>query len=93
MSRCLASMSLMPSIPSATALQHSDFYQPSGPKRDGGTWAKQYTSTTVFGQRAAKGEAVYEYRAVMPAVHHRCSLTALALSKSISLNDLIFSAD
>ena len=41
---------------SDTALQHSDFYQPSGLARDGGTWAKQNTSTTAFGQRAVKGE-------------------------------------
>lgn len=59
--------------PSDTTLQHSDFHQPSGRARDGGTWAKQYTSTTAFGRRAVKGETAYECRAAMPAVHHRCS--------------------
>lgn len=80
---------------SDTTLQRSDFYQLSGLAQDGGTCAKQYTSTTAFGQRAMKGETACEYRAVMPAVHHRCSSRALPLSKSISLNDPmpIFSAD
>lgn len=80
---------------SDTALQHSHFYQPSGLAQDGGPWAKQYTSTTTFGQRAAKGETACEYRAVMPPVHHRRSSIALPLSKPISLNDPtpIFSTD
>lgn len=49
---------------SDTALQHSDFHQPSGLARDGGgTRTKQHALTTAFGQRAAKGETACEHRA------------------------------